>query len=180
MEENDVSLPRATLTKMVKELLPQDMRCAAECMDMLMDCCTEFIQLLSSEANELAMAEQKSTITPEYVTRALQQLGFEEWADDVKHSHEQFKAEAKQAPKLANRKTKAELEGMTEDEQIEMQRRLFAAARARSLNVDALAEANVQAAYGAMQQEQHLQGDPAAAAGGQYLQQEALHDDDEQ
>jgi hypothetical protein len=25
----------------------------------------------------------------------LQQLGFEEWADDVKHSHEQFKAEAK-------------------------------------------------------------------------------------
>eukprot|EP00882_Tetradesmus_deserticola_P009821 GHRQ01010378.1.p2 GENE.GHRQ01010378.1~~GHRQ01010378.1.p2 ORF type:complete len:122 (+),score=61.79 GHRQ01010378.1:400-765(+) len=118
MEENDVSLPRATLTKMVKELLPHDMRCAAECMDMLMDCCTEFIQLLSSEANELAMADQKSTITPEYVTRALQQLGFEEWAEQVKTSHEQFKAEAKQAPKLANRKTKAELEGMTEDEQV--------------------------------------------------------------
>jgi post-segregation antitoxin (ccd killing protein) len=65
-----------------------------------------------------------------------------------------------------------------------MQRRLFAAARARSMNVDALAEANVQAAYGAMQQ-QHLQGDPAAAAaaaaaGGQYLQQhDEMHDDDE-
>lgn len=68
--------------------------------------------------------------------------------------------------------------------QIEMQRRLFAAARARSMNVDALAEANVQAAYGAMQQ--HLQGDPAAAAaaaaaaGGRYLQQEAMHEEDEQ
>uniref|UniRef100_A0A383W0H4 Transcription factor CBF/NF-Y/archaeal histone domain-containing protein n=1 Tax=Tetradesmus obliquus TaxID=3088 RepID=A0A383W0H4_TETOB len=185
MEENDVSLPKATLTKMVKELLPHDMRCAAECMDMLMDCCTEFIQLLSSEANELAMGDNKSTITPEHVVRALTQLGFEEWADDVRSSHEQFKAEAKQAPKLANRKTKAEIEGLTEDEQIEMQRRLFAAARARSMNVDALAEANVQAAYGAMQQ-QHLQGDPAAAAaaaaaaGGQYLQQEAMHEDDEQ
>jgi hypothetical protein len=55
----------------------------------------EFIQLLSSEANELAMGDNKSTITPEHVVRALQQLGFEEWADDVKHSHEQFKAEAK-------------------------------------------------------------------------------------
>jgi hypothetical protein len=34
------SAAAATLTKMVKELLPQDMRCAADCMDMLMDCCT--------------------------------------------------------------------------------------------------------------------------------------------
>jgi Holliday junction resolvasome RuvABC DNA-binding subunit len=55
----------------------------------------EFIQLVSTEANELATNEHKSTITPEYVMRALVQLGFEEWADDVKHSHEQFKTEAK-------------------------------------------------------------------------------------
>jgi hypothetical protein len=55
----------------------------------------EFIQLVSTEANELAMREHKSTITPEFVVRALQQLGFEEWADDVKRSHELFKAEAK-------------------------------------------------------------------------------------
>jgi len=63
MEENDVSLPKgnnqpysmsavtevplitgcciaATLTKMVKEFLANDTRCAADCMDMLMDCCT--------------------------------------------------------------------------------------------------------------------------------------------
>jgi ribonucleotide monophosphatase NagD (HAD superfamily) len=62
---------------------------------LLPNCPAEFIQLLSSEANELAMGDNKSTITPEHVVRALQQLGFEEWADDVKHSHEQFKAEAK-------------------------------------------------------------------------------------
>jgi post-segregation antitoxin (ccd killing protein) len=61
--------------------------------------------------------------------------------------------------------------------QIEMQRRLFAAARARSMNVDALAEANVQAAYGAMQQQGGAAA--AAAAGGQYLQQEAMHDDEQ-
>ncbi|KAF8065448.1 DNMT2 [Scenedesmus sp. PABB004] len=148
MEDSDVSLPRATLTKMVKEVLPPDMRCAADCMDMLMDCCTEFIQLLSSEANDLATSESKSTITPEHVVRALGQLGFEDWAADVRRHHEQFKADAKQAPKLANRKTKAELEGMTEDEQLELQRRLFAEARARSMNVDAMAEASVAAAYG--------------------------------
>lgn len=56
---------------------------------------TEFVQLLSSEANELATADNKSTITPEHVVRALQQLGFSDWADDVRAHNEHFKAEAK-------------------------------------------------------------------------------------
>eukprot|EP00775_Hariotina_reticulata_P012429 gene12429-12565_t len=80
---------------MVKEFLANDTRCAADCMDMLMDCCTEFIQLLSSEANELAMGDNKSTITPEHVVRALRQLGFDDWAEDVQQSYENFKTEAK-------------------------------------------------------------------------------------
>jgi len=57
--------------------------------------CAEFIQLLSSEANELAMGDNKSTITPEHVVRALRQLGFDEWAEDVQQSYENFKTEAK-------------------------------------------------------------------------------------
>eukprot|EP00878_Enallax_costatus_P004900 GHUV01005155.1.p1 GENE.GHUV01005155.1~~GHUV01005155.1.p1 ORF type:complete len:175 (+),score=62.13 GHUV01005155.1:429-953(+) len=163
MEESDVSLPKATITKMVKEMLPADMRCATECMDMLMDCCTEFIQLLSSEANDLAGKDNKSTITPVHVERALDQLGFEEWARDVKQHHEEYKKDQKEAPKLANRKTKAEIEGLTEDEQIEMQRRLFAAARERSRNLDQIAVENVQAAY-AVYQQQSIDPEQAAAA----------------
>eukprot|EP00879_Flechtneria_rotunda_P004684 GHRR01004947.1.p1 GENE.GHRR01004947.1~~GHRR01004947.1.p1 ORF type:complete len:182 (+),score=75.88 GHRR01004947.1:439-984(+) len=161
--DDDVSLPKATLSKMVKELLPTDIRCAADCMDILMDCCTEFIQLLSSESNELAMSEQKSTITPDHVVRALQQLGFDDWAEDVKTHHEQFKQEAKQAPKLAKRKTLAEEEGLTEAEQIEMQKKLFAEARARSMNMDAVAEANVQAAYASLYPQQSSEDAGAAA-----------------
>lgn len=124
----------ATLSKMIKELLPQEMRCATDCMDLLVECCTgaqlgaaqhpsthaartsagrgrarvalrrdhppipactEFVQLLSSEANELATADNKSMITPEHVIRALQQLGFGDWADDVREHHEHSKSEAK-------------------------------------------------------------------------------------
>lgn len=152
MDDNDVSLPRATLTKIVKDHLPAEMRCASDAMDMLMECCTEFIQLLSSESNELATKDHKSTITPEHVMRALQQLGFDEWAAEVKASHEEFKEEAKKAPKFSSRKTKADLEGLTDEQQIELQRRMFAEARARSMNMDAQAEANVQAALVQQQQ----------------------------
>jgi len=38
---------------------------------------TEFIQLLSSEANEIATKEKKNTIQPEHVMSALKELGFE-------------------------------------------------------------------------------------------------------
>ena len=39
--------------------------------------CSEFIQLLSSEANEVATKEKKNTIQPEHVISALKELGFE-------------------------------------------------------------------------------------------------------
>lgn len=55
----------------------------------------EFIQLLSSEANELASKDNKSTITPVHVERALDQLGFEDWAKDVKQHHEEYKKDQK-------------------------------------------------------------------------------------
>lgn len=55
----------------------------------------EFIQLLSSEANELASKDNKSTITPAHVERALNQLGFEEWAKDVKTYFEEYKRDQK-------------------------------------------------------------------------------------
>lgn len=45
--------------------------------------CAEFVQLVSSEANEMSDKEKKSTITPEHVLAALQQLGFSEFQGDL-------------------------------------------------------------------------------------------------
>lgn len=92
---DDVTLPKATLTKMIREAMPGDLRCASECVDAIIECCTEFVQLLSAEANDLATGDGKAMITPDHVMRALAQLGFEEWADDVRQSLADFKEEAK-------------------------------------------------------------------------------------
>ncbi len=44
----------------------------------------EFVQLVSSEANDLSEKEKKTTITPEHVLAALEQLGFADFQEDVR------------------------------------------------------------------------------------------------
>jgi len=43
----------------------------------------EFVQLVSSEANDVSEKDKKTTITPEHVLSALEQLGFSEFQDDL-------------------------------------------------------------------------------------------------
>lgn len=51
--------------------------------DLLIECCVEFITLISSEANEISEKEAKKTIACEHITKALQQLGFGEYIEDI-------------------------------------------------------------------------------------------------
>lgn len=162
--DNDVSLPKATIGKMVKECLPPDARVPNETLELIIECCTEFVQLLSSEANEVSGKQNKATILPEHVIKALDELGFQQFTDDVRSTWDEYKQDQKQAPKLANRKTMADEAGLTEEEQIALQKRLFAEAKARAGCTDTSA---VQAVYTAaaaatsqlqqQQQEQHEQ-----------------------
>ena len=65
-EEDDLSIPRAALNKMIKELVP-NVRIANEARELILNCCTEFIHLVSSEANEICNKNDKKTISPEHV-----------------------------------------------------------------------------------------------------------------
>lgn len=119
--DEDLSLPKATVTKMIAgacrprsvalvppdaflrklngiflclELLPNDLTCAKETRDLIIECCVgevilrrfcprtcvdapstiffaEFIHLISSEANEICEQESKKTIAPEHIISAL-------------------------------------------------------------------------------------------------------------
>ncbi len=55
----------------------------------------EFIQLLSSEANEVSTREKKNTIQPEHVMAALSDLGFSDFVAEVTAAWDQQKEEAK-------------------------------------------------------------------------------------
>lgn len=51
--------------------------------DLLIECCVEFVQLISSEANEIADKEHKKTIAVEHIEQALKDLDFPEYIKPV-------------------------------------------------------------------------------------------------
>ncbi len=93
--ESDVSLPRSTMAQKIREAFPSEMRVAGTTMDLLIECCTEFIQLVTSEANEICAADNKATMNPEHIIKALHQLEFPEFEEELLQLLEQFKQENK-------------------------------------------------------------------------------------
>ena len=61
-EEEELSLPRASINKIIKEIVPS-IRVANESRELILNCCTEFIHLISSEANEICNQKNKKTIS---------------------------------------------------------------------------------------------------------------------
>ncbi|GJJ12084.1 hypothetical protein Clacol_006325 [Clathrus columnatus] len=120
--DDDLTLPKATkgLVKLQTrlELLPKDISCAKETRDLIIECCVEFIHLISSDANEICEQESKKTIAPEHIIGALKRLGFDGYVAEVDEDREK-------------KTNKWELSGKTEEELLEEQQRLFAASRMR-------------------------------------------------
>lgn len=65
-EDDELTLPRASINKMIKELVPS-VRIANEARELILNCCTEFIHLLSSEANDICNQLHKKTINAEHI-----------------------------------------------------------------------------------------------------------------
>ncbi|KAF9263628.1 histone-fold-containing protein [Marasmius fiardii PR-910] len=124
--DEDLSLPKATVAKMITELLPNDVVCAKETRDLVIECCVEFIHLISSEANEICEKDSKKTIAPEHIISALKQLGFDAFTAEVEDVLKDHKQQQKDREKKGS---KIENSGMTEEELAAAQEELFAASR---------------------------------------------------
>ncbi|CAI5947196.1 unnamed protein product [Closterium sp. NIES-64] len=134
----DVSLPKATMSRLIKEMLPRDVRVSKDTQDLLMDCCLEFINLISSEANEMCSKEDKRTIAPEHVLQALESLGFSSYLAEVQAAYDQHKSETLESPRALGRSSSSKASGavgMSEEEAIAEQQKMFAEARAAMLNL---------------------------------------------
>jgi histone H3/H4 len=85
LANDDLSLPKATVQKIVSEILPPSQGIAfnKDARDLLIECCVEFITLISSEANEISEKESKKTIACEHITKALEQLGFGDYVPGI-------------------------------------------------------------------------------------------------
>jgi len=133
--DDEVGLPKATLSKMINEALGGGgdglgggLRMANDCRDAVIECCTEFINAVSAESNELSTKDGKSTITAEYVIRALRALGFESYEAECAIARDEHKEE--ETHKRETKKKKKNI-GLSAEEAIAMQQELFAKAKAR-------------------------------------------------
>ncbi|KAI5628345.1 protein Dr1 [Silurus asotus] len=120
--DDDLTIPRAAINKMIKETLP-NVRVANDARELVVNCCTEFIHLVSSEANEICNKSEKKTISPEHVINALESLGFGSYITEVKDVLQECKTVA-----LKRRKASSRLEnlGIPEEELLRQQQELFA------------------------------------------------------
>ncbi|KAI0699402.1 histone-fold-containing protein [Cytidiella melzeri] len=126
--DDDISLPKATVSKMIAEYLPEDVSCARETRDLIIECCVEFIHLISSEANEICEQESKKTIAPDHIITALKRLGFENFTEEIVDVLKDHKQQQKDRERKVS---KFEKSGLTEEELLKQQEELFAASRAK-------------------------------------------------
>jgi histone H3/H4 len=93
------NLPQATVQKIINEVLAskaadenvQSMTFTKDTRDLLIECCVEFITMISTEANEIAEKDAKKTIACEHITKALEELGFGEYVQEIVAVADQFK-----------------------------------------------------------------------------------------
>lgn len=130
--DDEMSLPRATVYKLISEMLPTGVTCPKETRDLLIECCVEFIHLVSSEANEVCERNNRKTIGPDHVLEALKTLGFSAYIEEALQAYEEAQSQAKEKER-ARGANKLEKSGLTEEELQRQQEELFEQARRKYL-----------------------------------------------
>lgn len=127
-EGDDVTLPKATVQKIISEVLDSDLMFNRDAREIIIKSGIEFIMILSSMASEMAESDAKKTIAPEHVIKALQELEYTEFVPLL----EQILVEFKGSQKIKEKKnSKFKKSGLTEEELLQQQEELFRQSRSR-------------------------------------------------
>ncbi|KAJ3165835.1 hypothetical protein HDU88_003704 [Geranomyces variabilis] len=82
--EQDRFLPTANVARLMKKALPDNSKIAKEAKDCIMECVSEFISFVTSEASDRCVSEKRKTINGEDILWALQSLGFDSYCEVMK------------------------------------------------------------------------------------------------
>jgi len=87
----------ATVQKIITEILPPSdgQVFARDARDLLIECCVEFVTLISTEANDISEKEAKKTIAVDHIEKALTELGFADYVPEVLAVADEFKDQQK-------------------------------------------------------------------------------------
>ncbi|TGZ72780.1 hypothetical protein CRM22_001880, partial [Opisthorchis felineus] len=93
-EEDEVSIPRASLNKFIKDVVP-DARLTTETRELLLNCCHAFIHKLATQANIACASAKKKTISPEHIFQGLDAMNLSAYKERVVVASEEAKEELK-------------------------------------------------------------------------------------
>ncbi|KAJ3176008.1 negative cofactor 2 transcription regulator complex subunit ncb2 [Irineochytrium annulatum] len=121
--DDELGLPKATVQKLIQEMMPADLTCAKDTRDLLSECCVQQIiwgmygyVLIIILANEACEKDAKKTIAGEHT------LGFDEYIEEVKELCEDHNKQLKDREKRSN---KLENSNMSPEELERLQAALF-------------------------------------------------------
>ena len=77
--EDELSLPKATLVNLIKELLPESAKMSANTQDLIMTICVQFLNHLADQSNNICNGQGRKTITAQHVIEALKKMKFDKY-----------------------------------------------------------------------------------------------------
>lgn len=93
-DEHDVGLPKSSVGRYLRDTLPPQTRCSQETRDLIATCCTEFIHMVATQANQIATEQGKTMLTASIATAALEELGFGAYVGQAAEAGASFRAAA--------------------------------------------------------------------------------------
>ncbi|XP_065068815.1 DNA polymerase epsilon subunit 3-like [Rhopilema esculentum] len=91
----DLNLPHAVITRLIKEVLPDGVNVSKEARSAISRAASVFVLYTTSCANNLAQKQKRKTLTGQDVLTAMEEMEFEQFIEPLKHSLEAFKKEQK-------------------------------------------------------------------------------------
>jgi histone H3/H4 len=129
--DEEVGLPKATVSRLIAESLPAEATCSKEARDIMVDCAVQFIHLLASEANQASEDSTRQSINADHLMKAIRSLGFEKFVEPLQQAHEDQKREQRTYTHQRKSTNKLSQSGLSEEELFKQQEELFRQARLR-------------------------------------------------
>jgi len=115
----DLNLPTAVITRMVKEVLPEGINISKEARAAISKSASVFVLYATSCANNLAQKNKRKTLTANDVMDALDEMEFPSFLEPLKESLDAFKIEQKGKKDAAELKRKQRAESTGTQKEID-------------------------------------------------------------
>lgn len=105
--EPEINVPKAAVHKIIDKIASsKGVYFTRDTRGLIGECCSEFVQLLSFEANEVCESKKRKTISPAHLLEAMDILGFERIKSEVEKEYKRVKEDenSKSSSKRQRRK----------------------------------------------------------------------------